>query len=319
MTDSVGIVVVNWNGLMETRACVRSLLDLDGLEFRIAVVDNDSSDGSAAALRDEFPGVTVLDMRANLGYAAAANAGIGWARHSGLKYVWLLNNDTIVERGTLRALENAARRIPSPCIVAPKILTGSNGGHIWSAGGRLRWPWLERAHHGAGAPPGACGEMRRVDWASGCSLFFPLSVVDVAGPMDERYFLYLEDIDWCRTARRRGIATWYVPDARVWHGVSSSVSAIDPRILRYYACRNYYMLVFRHGGVIGRSWAAGRLAITAMKIAVRLLISPTYRRDRYYAAQTRAVLDVLRRRYGPAPYPHEVAPARERDLAGAST
>ncbi|MBI5284208.1 MAG: glycosyltransferase family 2 protein [Chloroflexi bacterium] len=318
MHDSVGIVVVNWNGLAETRACLGSLLNLDDTGFRIAVVDNGSTDGSVAALSEEFPGVEVIEMLANLGYAAAANAGIGWVRRVGLQHVWLLNNDTLVERDALTALVAAARRIGKPCILAPKILTGANAGRIWSAGGTLRWPWLERSHDGAGSRADAYSEMRQVDWASGCSLFFPLAVVDAAGTLDEGYFLYLEDVDWCWTARQRGIATWYAPDARVWHGVSRSVGSIDPRILRYYACRNYYRLVFRHAGVIGKGWAAGRLAITAVKIAVRLLISPAHRRDPQYAAQTRAVLDVLRRRSGPAPYPHEIAPARVRDLAGAS-
>jgi len=306
MSESVGIVVVNWNGIVETRRCVRSLLRLRGASVRIVVVDNASTDGSASALRAEFPDVAVVELPANLGYAAAANAGIRWARDNALTYVWLLNNDTLVDPGALEAFVAAARRIGGACILAPRIVTGEEGADTWSAGGSLRWPWMERVQRGVDVRAEPCGEMERVDWASGCSLFFPLSTVDQTGPLDERYFLYLEDVDWCRTARRHGVGTWYVPEARVWHAVSRSVGAVDGRILRYYACRNYYMLVFRHGGLIGRAWAAGRLAITLAKVGVRLAISPAARRDQEYAAQTRALLDVLRRRVGRAPYAHEV-------------
>lgn len=303
MTASVAVVVVNWNGLADTRACVQSLQRLTTLPSDIAVIDNGSTDGSADALRRDFPSVSVIEAGGNLGYAGAANIGIDHARARGFDYVWLLNNDTTVDEAALGELLAFVRRRGADAILTPQILDAS--GRLWSAGGALRWPWLERAHVGTGDDPREHSAPRRVAWGSGCSLFFPTRVVDRIGPLDERYFLYLEDVDWCLRARRAGIAVCYVASARISHGVSRSVGSADPRLLRYYGCRNYYMLVWRHGGAAGRAWAAGRYAITVAKIGARLLVSPAHRHDALYAAQTRALLDVALRRGGPAPYAHE--------------
>lgn len=307
--STVGVVVINWNGAAQSRLCLRSLLAVAYPAVRILLIDNGSADGSGATLAREFPAVEVLALPENRGYAGACNAGIGWARRSGMRYVWLLNNDTAVEAGALSALVSAAERTGAPAILAPTILTGGEAERIWSAGGVVRWPWLEREHIAAGAPAGAGPAAGPVAWASGCSLFFPLDVADRVGPMDERYFLYLEDVDWCLTARRRGISVWLVPEARVWHAVSRSTRSLDPRVLRYYACRNYFLLAARHCGPVGRAWVAGRLVVTLAKIGLRSALFPSYRRDSYYHAQTRGLLDFLRGRHGIAPYPHRPLPA----------
>lgn len=300
----VAIIVVNWNGAEQTAECLRSLLALNhARQSTIVVVDNGSTDGSARRLRAGFPSVDVLALPANAGYAGGCNAGVRYLRQRGAEYVWLLNNDTSIEPDALDALLDAAAR-RRRAIFAPKILTRSADGavSIWSAGGGLRRPSLARRLRGEGARPDAYGDAAEVRWASGCSLFAASEVFDAAGLMDERYFMYLEDVDWCLTARRRGIPTVFVPDARLWHGVSRSVRRLDPRIRRYYDCRNYFLLAFRHGGAAGRLWAAGRYAVTALKIGVRVAASPKHRRDSYYHAQTRALWDALRGRWGKAPY-----------------
>lgn len=312
----IGIVVVNWNGLNRTRTCIRSLLALNYNAVRIAVIDNGSIDGSADALSAEFSQVEVLSLPENRGYAAACNEGIRWARREGLRYVWLLNNDTVIAPDAASALIDAAYLIGTPAILAPEILRSD--GTVWSAGGVLRWPWLERDHIGMGNTARSYPRRREIAWASGCSLMFPLDVVDTAGELDERFFLYLEDVDWCLTAREHGIPTWYVPGARIWHAVSESTHTLDPRILRYYESRNYFLFAFRHAGMIGRAWAAGRMLITLAKIAARSVIDPESRHDSLYHAQTRGLLDVLRRRFGPAPYPHVPITMAPRPVDGAA-
>lgn len=299
---AVAVVVVNWNGAETTGRCLHSLLALRGPLPRVIVVDNGSTDGSPGLLAREFPQVEVAALPANLGYAAACNVGIERARRADVRYVWLLNNDTVIEPDALAALVAAAERRHAPAIFAPKILTGGASERIWSAGGALRWPWLERVMLGRDAPADACAEPRELAWATGCSLFVPIEVCEMAGPMDERYFLYLEDVDWCLTARRHGVPVWFVPDARISHVVSGSVRTLDPKILRYYDCRNYFLFVFRHAGAVGRTWALLRLLVTFAKTGVRVLVSPSCRHDAYYHAQTRALWDVVRRRSGKAPY-----------------
>ena len=301
-SERVGIIVVNWNGEERTAACLRSLLALDDIgDARITVVDNGSVDGSGERLRHAFPQVDILMLPKNRGYAGACNAGAAAARRNGARYVWLLNNDTEVDRHSLRALRRAAsERAGRLAIFAPKILDPD--GRIWSAGGTLRWPRLERGMRGQGAPAASHAEPCEVPWASGCSLFAPIEVFDAVGPFDERYFMYMEDVDWCLAARRCAIPIIFVPDARILHGVSSSVRALNPSILRYYECRNYLLLAWRHGGRAGRVWATGRVAITLAKTAVRVAASPRCRHDTYYHAQTRALRDAMRGRWGRAPY-----------------
>lgn len=315
MLQQVGIVVINWNGAAQTRRCLGSLLALDHTSYRIAVIDNGSTDGSADELDREFSQLEIVRTGRNLGYAGACNVGMRWAREAGVRYVWMLNNDTLADPSALTELVRTAETVNGPAIVAPEILVGGGEGRIWSAGGLLKWPWLNREHIGLGLPAGSFDRAREVQWASGCSLFLSQESAAIAGPMDERYFLYLEDVDWCLTAGKRGVRTYFAPRARIWHAVSESTKRLDPRIARYYACRNYFMLAFRHGGVVGRAWAAGRLALTLAKTCVRSAVSRRHRHDSYYHAQTRALLDVLRRRGGPAPYSHDpVDVAAQRSL-----
>ncbi len=305
---AVGIVVVNWNGADQSRRCLRSLRGLTYLRHKVCLVDNGSTDGSADLVKGEFPEVNLLTLPSNRGYAGGCNAGIVWAREAGMRYVWLLNNDATVDAKALQALVTSAedlRAMGSKAILAPKILLAEAPGKVWFAGGSLRWPWLEREHIGIGEEEDRHDTPRQIEWASGCALFFPLAIADIIGPMDERYFLYLEDVDWCLRARRHGIPIWFVPGARLWHDVSRSVGDLDSRHLRYYFSRNYFILAFDHCGVVGRMWASLRLSVTLLKVGVRVLFFPSYRRDAYYPSQTRALLDFLRRRFGKAPFPDE--------------
>ena len=307
----VVVVVVNWNGASQTRQCLKSLQNLDYPNVEICLVDNGSTDGSGHQLASEFSEVNVLALESNLGYAGGCNAGIKWAEQSGAEYVWLLNNDTTVDSSSLKSLVTRGEELRSggaTAILAPKILFTAEPNKIWSAGGSLRWPWLERVHVGMGDEDNSFTMPAQLDWASGCSLFFPTSVANDVGPLDERYFLYLEDVDWCLRARRRGTQIWFVPEARIWHNVSQSVKTVDSRDLRYYVNRNYYILAFDHCGPIGRAWAALRLVVTLLKATVRSLLFASYRRDSYYQSQTRALLDFLRGRFGRAPFSEEGSP-----------
>lgn len=305
----VGVVVVNWNGAQQTLACLHSLQGLAYPSYRVCLVDNGSTDGSPAAIRGAFPAVQVLALAANRGYAGGCNAGIEAARAVGARYVWLLNNDTVVEPQALEALVAGAQALGQPAILAPKILVASRPDRLWSAGGKLhRWR-LEGEHIGLGEEESLHNQAGPVAWASGCALFFDLAVVERVGPFDERYFLYLEDLDWCLRARRVGIPTWYLPEARLWHDVSRTVDGLDRRLVRYYAYRNHYLLAFRHAGPLGRALFAAGLAWTFGKIGLRTLFFPRYRRDAYYHARTRGLVDLLRGRLGKAPFPDGVAGA----------
>lgn len=265
-------------------------------------MDNGSDAGFAAPLASEFPEVEVLSLPDNLGYAGGCNAGIVWARRTGAEYVLLLNDDATIAADALTALATRAAVEESPVLVAPKIMNSRRDDTIWSAGGYIRRPWLKADHFGEGQPADSHNEPREVEWASGCALFFPLALVDAIGPMDDRYFLYLEDVEWCLRAHARGFRVLYEPTAVVRHEVSAATGQLDTRIKRYYSYRNYYLLAFQHSGVFGRAWFACHFGITFGKVGLRWLTSSYYRNDPWYHARTRAMFDVLRRRWGKAPY-----------------
>lgn len=304
MLPTVAALVVNWNGLGETRACVSSLLAMSYAGKRICVVDNGSETDEAAIVAREFPGVDVLRLPENIGYAGAANAGVRWARGVGADYVCMLNNDTTVEPDFFDVLVSKSEQLGDGAVLTPMILRPD--GKVWSAGGRLDWPNVAGEHLGLGGDPFDYGESRTVDWASGCALFSSMRAFEQAGPLDERFFLYLEDVEWCLRARHRGLSIHYVPEARIWHGVTKTIGRIDPRITRYYAYRNFYLLGFRHSGPFWKAWFAAHLGFTLAKAGARNLLSARHRSDSLYNARTRALLDVLSGRLGKAPYDHRL-------------
>src|SRR5690606_16396939 len=111
MPGGVAAIVVNYDGIEDTRVCLRSLLVTGCEGLSICVVDNGSPEDEAAALAAEFPQISTLRLPANLGYPGAANAGVEWARRHGADYVCLLNNDIEVARDFFHALAGAATRL----------------------------------------------------------------------------------------------------------------------------------------------------------------------------------------------------------------
>src|SRR5579884_2173402 len=236
----VCVVVVRWNAAEETARCLASLQAVRYPNLTICLVDNASTDGAAGQLATAFPAVTTVTLPENLGYAGGCNAGIAWARRAGATYVLLLNNDTVVDPDLFTALVHRAEALARPVILTPKILFMDRPDRIWSAGSRLDRRRPPGLHIGMDDDEHRHNVPAEVDWATGCALFFPLSVVDRIGPMDERYFLYLEDVDWCLRARKHGVPVWYVPEARLWHEVSTTVNTLARGSLRYYVYRNTY-------------------------------------------------------------------------------
>lgn len=294
----VAVIIVNWNDAADTIACLDSLARLRTPAGAVYVVDNASDDGSAAAIRLAHPEAALIQAPRNLGYAGGFNLGRVRALADGAEYLWLLNNDAAVEPTTLDRLVQAARR-HGPAIYSPLIARTDDPGRLWYAGGTLDWR-LKSHHLGVAASAGAEDAVRPIAWATGCSLFCPAAVARRVGPMDERYFLYLEDVDWCLAARAAGIPTLHVPAARITHGVSRSVARLDPGHVRYYAWRNYYLLVRKHGAWWQRAYARANLAARFTKIGLRSALVPAARRDPLYRARTRGLVDFLHGRFGPA-------------------
>ncbi|MFP4171007.1 MAG: glycosyltransferase family 2 protein [Methanomassiliicoccales archaeon] len=239
-------VVVNWNRPVETIECLRSLVD-DRPDIRLIVVDNGSSDDSVERISGEFPGAQIIPLGSNLGYAAGANRGITRALEEDPEYVLLMNNDAFAERGMVDSLVSALRE-EGAGMTGPKILyTGED--RVWFAGGYFNRVWGYTRHPGMDSKVRL--EKREVDFITGCAMMVRAEVFRRVGVFDERFFMYMEDLDLCLRARALGYRCLYVPEGRARHKVSASSGEGGNRMtpLRAYLySRNMFILISKLRG-----------------------------------------------------------------------
>lgn len=224
VTNSIYVVILNWNLPGETIACIRSLLEDGFASERILVVDNGSTDGSLERISAAFdPSPRFLRSEFNRGFAGGNNLGIRQALGNGAQWVWLLNNDTIVPQGTRTQLERAIRMHPEIALFSPLILYYDDPARVWSLG-RKRIPGTLLTYeplYSRSIPPDL-PKVIKVDSLTACALLVNAKVFRRIGLLDEGYFMYGEDGDFCCRARRGGfrLACW--TPARILHKVSLS-------------------------------------------------------------------------------------------------
>src|SRR2546425_647264 len=143
----VYILVLNWNNWKDTNECLASLQGLDYNHWKVIVLDNGSTDGSLRHIRERHPEVEIMKLGENLGFAKGNNAGIRAAVERGAEYVWLLNNDTEVDPGALRALVETAESDPRIGAVGSAIYSMAKPEQLLAWGGGYINFWLGRSRH----------------------------------------------------------------------------------------------------------------------------------------------------------------------------
>ena len=224
-------VVLNWNGGEDTLVALESLRDVETI-----CVDNGSTDGSDRAVAERFPGVELLRLGANRGFAGGNNAGIARALERGADWVLLLNNDATVTPGAARALERAAA--PGIGLLACKIVYPD--GRVQYAGARFN------ARLGYSGRSWTRERGLDVDRADGAAMAVSRAAVEQAGLLDEELFAYVEDVEWSLRIRRAGLRVVLVPDAVVVHKGSASTGGAASTANLYYDTRNTIAVVERH-------------------------------------------------------------------------
>jgi len=216
-------VIVNWNGRQVLGRCLSTLAASTCQGLTVVVVDNASSDGSQEIVRRSFPTALLIENRRNLGYAGGVNAGLKHALAEGGEYALLLNNDTEIAPDAVSLLLEAMEKRPKAAIAGPMIYYYDPPDVIWSLGGRISY-WSGDIRHVAirEHDEGRYRTVREADYVTGCAMLVRLAAVREIGLMDEGYWMYNEDTDWCVRATDRGHAVIVVPDAKVWHKVSMS-------------------------------------------------------------------------------------------------
>jgi GT2 family glycosyltransferase len=252
----VFIIILNWNGWGDTLVCVESCRKLTWPNFLISVVDNGSTDGSEAYLRQKLKDVEIIQSGANLGFAGGNNVGIRHAINSGADYVWLLNNDAVAEPEALTRLVEAMEGRNDAGIAGSKIYYHDDPRRIWFAGGMWEKGRLRLRHRGANMmDEGQFDEMRELGSVSGCSMLVRSAAIRDMGMMEESYFLYWEDTEWCARAKAKGHKVLFVPASRVWHKVSSSAGK-SSFSQYYYFSRNGFSFLREYGPLLMPLFAA---------------------------------------------------------------
>lgn len=257
----LSIVIVNWNTRALLADCLaaidRTVRSPEQICAEVVVVDNASTDGSVASVQTQFPWVRLIEHRENVGFAAANNVALREVRG---RAICLLNPDTVVQPGAIHHLWRilqAQSSTPSSIGIAGAQLLNADGSHQMSTGvfpslwselpviNRLLRP-VHRTftlHTAEGKTP-----VQAVDWVSGAALMVRREVVDAIGLLDEAFWLYTEETDWCYRASRAGWDVVLAPEAQVFHlARAASRQRFVATMLHFYQSRVRF--VYKHHGV----------------------------------------------------------------------
>lgn len=249
----VAVVIVNWNGKKDTLECLASLEKVKSI-----IVDNGSTDGSVEAIAQKYPNVEIIRNSTNLGFTGGNNVGIKKVLDDGAEFVWLLNNDTTVDKDALEKLVEvfedqsvgiAGSKIyffPGREFHKDRYKKSDPGRVIWYAGGLIDWDNMYASHRGVDeVDHGQYDRVEEIPFVTGCSMMVRKEVFEKIGLLDENFFAYLEDLDFCLRAKRAGYKLMYVPGSVVWHKNAGS-SGVGSAIHQYYMTRNRLLVGMRY-------------------------------------------------------------------------
>lgn len=236
----LSVIIVNWNTRDLLADCLRSVYDtVTDCTFEVFVVDNASSDGSAAMVREQFPEVRLIENAENVGFARANNQALGQA--SG-EFLLLLNSDAVLLPGSVLALLKFADSHPKAGVVGATLL---NADGTFQAGPN-DFPtlasvvaeafgvaaWLYRRPSYPSRSQDECSLPAQWDWVGGACLLARGSGIAQVGLLDEDYFLNSEEVDWCFRWRMAGWQVWHEPRAQAIHygGASAARQSAEAKL-----------------------------------------------------------------------------------------
>lgn len=269
VSPRVAIVVLNWNGWLDSIECLESILRSTRPFHRVIVCDNGSTDESlihlkkwaiekAIAFAEYDPKETTVhgdpesllvfvQIPENLGYAGGNNVGIRYALEQlSVDYVWILNNDTVVDPEALRRLVDLADSDSSIGVIGAKLINYWDRAKIQALGGGL----ISRSGRDTQLGRDCASHPQEndqidLDHVVGASMFVRAEAIRSVGYIDERFFLFREETDWCIKMRQSKWRLLYCPTAHVWHKEGASLGS-ECALRDYYAIRNMFFLVQKH-------------------------------------------------------------------------
>jgi GT2 family glycosyltransferase len=280
----IAVIVLNWKQPKLTIDTVESFLKIkhSNFSYKILLVDNGSPDDSIlkfSQLYGNNKNVEIIKLKKNLGYVGGNNAGIKYSLKNKFDYSLLTNNDVIVDPDFLNKLIVHAKKDKITSIFGPKIYFAPGfefhkdryskkdlGKVIWSAGGKMDWANILGSNIAVDeVDKGQYDTVNRnVDFISGCCILVDNKVFKKIGFLNEKYFMYLEDVEFCQKAKKQGYGLAYIPDSKIWHiNAGSSKSGGD--LHDYFITRNRLLFA--------KTYASFRARFALFREAVRILFT----------------------------------------------
>ena len=251
----VTIVILNYNQDKETARCLEEVHRLTYPNCEVLVVDNGSRQNPEPLLKDRFPKVHWERLQENAGFAGGCNHGIRWGLSRGAEAILLLNNDAVIEVDFLEKMVASAYADPKTGVVGGVIYPSSGPVEPFLAG--MRFDFLQAKilrivpePSQAGGIGGGCS----VPAVSGSALLIKKELLDKIDLLDERFFIYFEETDFCYRARKSGMQVIYHPDVRIQHEEGSTFGRGSPTF-RYFYTRNRLLFLSKHCPFWIRPWS----------------------------------------------------------------
>lgn len=279
MKKKIAIIVLHYKGKDLTYGCLKSLKNVRDDHFLLfkILIDNNSCE-PIDNLKKKFKDIELIKNSQNLGFAEGNNVGIRYALKNGADYILILNNDTTVDKDFLFQLIKQADLINQSGILGPKIYFAPGyeyhkrrykkedlGKVFWYAGGIIDWKNVYCFHRGVDeVDKGQYDKVEETDFVSGCAMLVKREVFEKIGLFDSRYFLYLEDVDFCVRAKEAGFKITYVPQAKVWHYNAGS-SKVGGELHDYFITRNRM--------IFGLKYASFKTKFSLIKESLKILLN----------------------------------------------
>ncbi|ACI19928.1 glycosyltransferase family 2 protein [Dictyoglomus thermophilum] len=273
--NKVYIIIIHYKGLEDTFSLLDNLLSLDYQDFQVILVNNNPEENLFGNLKSfiitrgwnllteqvednyitlsidkfKYP-VVLINQERNLGYAGGVNTGIRYTlKYNDFSYLWILNNDLILAPDSLRELINFAEKLKSEGkrvgIIGSKLLYYHSPQILQGIGGKYNKYFALTKHVGGFEEDKGQYDRENIeiDYVIGASMFVPKEFIEDVGLMDERYFLYFEDVDWCERARRKGYVITCCYKSKVYHKEGASIGSSSKgekksELADYYGIRN---------------------------------------------------------------------------------
>jgi GT2 family glycosyltransferase len=253
MNKLIYAIVVNWNNYSDTQECLESIRMNSYPVTQVVLVDNASKDGSLEKLQEDYANdnaLHIIQNEANYGFARGVNVGIRYALARGAEFVFLLNNDAVIDRLCIQMLVSTLEADATAGIAGPRVFYHADPDRIWQGGGYFSLIKTgvvnpEKNRLQTSLVEGTQG-IQKASFLTGCAMLIRSQVFEKVGLFDEDFFFYDEDVEFCLRVTRAGFELLYVPQARSWHKIGNVVKDRTGPFVMYHLARSR-LLVLRKG------------------------------------------------------------------------